>query len=143
MYSYTPVYAILGGAMIGAALVLVFWFNGRIAGISGLIGGVLNRKEDQKSWRLLFLAGLVLAGFIYHALNPGKFTGVPVLPTPILIIGGFLVGFGTRMGNGCTSGHGVFGIARLSKRSVVATLLFMGSAVITVYLNKHVLGVIL
>ena len=143
MYSYTPVYAILGGAMIGTALVLMFWFTGRIAGISGLIGGVLSRNEDEKSWRLLFLAGLISAGFIYHTFNPYKFTGIPVLPIPVLIIGGFLVGFGTRMGNGCTSGHGVFGIARLSKRSIVATLLFMGSAVLTVYLNKHVLGEIL
>lgn len=140
MYSYIPGYAILGGAMIGFALVLMFWFNGRIAGISGLIGSILNRNEEQKSWRLLFLAGMVLSGYLYHSMNPGTYSGVPILPTPVLIIGGFLVGLGTRMGNGCTSGHGVFGIARQSKRSIVATLLFMGSAIVTVYLNKHVLG---
>ncbi len=143
MYIYAPVYAILGGAMIGIALVLVFWFTGRIAGISGLIGRVLSRNEDEKIWRLFFLAGMVLSGFIYHALNPDKYSGIPILPTAVLITGGFLVGFGTRMGNGCTSGHGIFGIARLSKRSIIATLVFMSSAIATVYLNNHVLGTVL
>ncbi len=140
MDHFTPVSAIIGGGLIGTAMVLLFWFCGRIAGISGLIGGVISHNSVDKSWRILFLAGLILSGFIYHLYDPSIYSGMPVSSTPILIFGGFLVGFGTRMGNGCTSGHGLFGIARLSKRSIVATLLFMSSAMITVYLVQHVFG---
>lgn len=141
MENFTPVSALVGGALIGTAMVLLFWFNGKIAGISGLIGGVINGHADDKSWRILFLAGLVLSGLIYHFYIPDIYSGMPVHSTPILMLGGFLVGFGTRMGNGCTSGHGLFGIARLSKRSIVATLLFMSSAIVTVYLLRHILSV--
>ncbi|MEE9425515.1 MAG: YeeE/YedE family protein [Methylococcales bacterium] len=140
MDHFTPFSALIGGGLIGIAMILLFWFNGRIAGISGLIGGLFSRNTDDKSWRILFLAGLVLSGFIYHLYDPGIYSGMPVTSTPVLILGGFLVGFGTRMGNGCTSGHGLFGIARFSKRSIVATLLFISSAMVTVYLVQHMFG---
>ncbi len=143
MESFTPVTALIGGILIGVSMVLLFWFNGKIAGISGLVGGVLSRKTEDKSWRILFLAGLILSGFLYQIVEPDVYPGMPVRSSIILIVGGFLVGFGTRMGNGCTSGHGLFGLARLSPRSFVATFVFMTFAILTVYLVRHVYGGVL
>lgn len=138
MENFTPVSALIGGALIGLSMILLFWCSGRIAGISGLVGGVISKQTSDKSWRILFLSGLVLSGFLYYLYNPGIFPGMPVRSALLLMSGGFLVGFGTRMGNGCTSGHGIFGIARLSPRSIVATLLFIASAMFTVFLVRHV-----
>ena len=126
--------------MIGLAALLLAFFNGRVAGISGIIGGGLRAPRDDVGWRLAFLAGLVLAPLIYR-LAVGAIAPVTVTSSSaLLVLGGLLVGFGTRLGNGCTSGHGVCGIARLSPRSLAATATFMLSAAATVFVLRHVIG---
>ncbi len=131
--------ALLGGVLIGLAAVLLLWLDGRIAGISGIANGVLQRSAaGDWAWRAAFLAGLMGAGGVAMRLL-GQTTPSPAgLPT--LIVAGLLVGFGTRLGNGCTSGHGVCGLALLSRRSFAAVLTFLLTAVITVYLVRHVLA---
>lgn len=140
MENFTPVSALLGGVLIGSAATLMLWINGRITGISGILGGALFGVRGDVLWRILFIAGLLSGAVVYTMIN-----GAPIhlepQATPILsIIAGFLVGFGTRLGSGCTSGHGICGISRLSKRSFVATTVFMLSGFITVYLTRHLLG---
>lgn len=131
--------ATLGGLLIGTAAALLLAFNGRIAGISGILGRLVERDEAERSWRLTFLAGLVLGGVVLLIADPtliNQTTGA----TPLTLgAAGLLVGIGTQMGNGCTSGHGVCGLARLSKRSLVATLTFMGVAGATVFVTHHLL----
>jgi uncharacterized protein len=123
-----------GGLLIGAAAGLLFWLNGRIMGVSGIVSRLLDKETKDSWWRLAFIIGLVLGGFIYQSLF---FVVVKVsTSTPLLILAGLLVGFGTVWGNGCTSGHGICGIARLSKRSIVATLVFMTAGVMTVFLKR-------
>ncbi len=137
--NFTPVSALLGGLLIGLAATLLLWLNGRVAGISGIAGGLLNSAPGEVAWRVLFLVGLVLGAAAYGVFRP---LAVQIeAPLPILVAGGLLVGFGTQLGKGCTSGHGVCGIARLSPRSMVATLVFMICAVLTVYVMRHVIGV--
>lgn len=141
--NFTPGPALLGGALIGLAAAFLLLAKGRVAGISGIAGGIIypESKEDI-SWRLVFLIGLVLGGFIYQASGFGA--GVEhieaIVSTPMLIVGGLLVGIGTQVGTGCTSGHGICGLARRSPRSLVATLCFMGSAIVTVYITRHLMG---
>ncbi|HEX2134901.1 MAG TPA: YeeE/YedE family protein [Microvirga sp.] len=139
METFTPVSALLGGILIGLASTLLLWLNGRIAGISGIAGGLLSPAPGEVAWRALFLIGLVLGAGAYGVLRP--VTVAIDAPLPLLIAGGLLVGFGTQLGKGCTSGHGVCGIARLSPRSMIATLVFMISAGVTVYVVRHVVGV--
>jgi len=123
--------AVLGGALIGSAAGVLMLFNGRIAGISGLIDGVLDRERPHRGEDLLFLAGLPLGAILFQGV--GGEIRIDLTASPLwLLIGGLLVGFGTRLGHGCTSGHGVCGLARLSRRSLVATLLFMAAAIATV-----------
>jgi uncharacterized membrane protein YedE/YeeE len=129
---FTPWVSLIGGLLIGAAAVGLALFNGRIAGISGIVGGLLKPVSGDWAWRLAFVAGL-LASTLLIAKPQIRIEA----DTPTLIIAGLLVGFGTRLGSGCTSGHGVCGLSRLSLRSLVATLLFMSSAVVTVYLVRH------
>jgi uncharacterized membrane protein YedE/YeeE len=137
---FTPFAALAGGAMIGLAALLLALFNGRVAGISGIIGGGLRAPPDDLGWRLALLAGLVLAPLIYRT-TVGVIEPVTVTSSSaVLVLGGLLVGFGTRLGNGCTSGHGVCGIARLSPRSLAATATFMLSAAATVFVLRHVIG---
>jgi uncharacterized membrane protein YedE/YeeE len=137
---FTPLQAILGGSLIGAAAVLLMWSMGRIAGISGIVAGALNERGEERTWRLSFLLGLFL-GAILAAYFSGALVGVQsVASTPVLIVAGLLVGVGTRMGGGCTSGHGVCGISRFSLRSVVATLVFMSSGAVTVFIIRHLMG---
>jgi len=140
MENFTPVSALLGGALIGIAATLMLWINGRITGISGILGGVLFPVRTDTLWRILFLAGLLCGALLYMVATGGPI-GFQAQATPLVsILAGFLVGFGTRLGSGCTSGHGICGIARISKRSFAATLVFMLTAIITVFLTRHVLG---
>ena len=137
---FTPWQAIIGGSLIGAAAVILMWSMGRIAGISGIVAGALNERGEERTWRLSFLLGLFL-GAILAAYFSGALADVQsVASTPVLIVAGLLVGFGTRMGGGCTSGHGVCGISRFSLRSVVATAVFMASGGVTVFVVRHLLG---
>ena len=136
--NFTPASALVGGALIGIAATLLLVLNGRIAGVSGVLGRLFDPLPGDVAWRVMFLLGLMLGAGAY-----GLFQPVTIQVTNsilILVIAGLLVGYGTQLGNGCTSGHGVCGIARLSPRSVAATLVFMISAVITVYLARHAIG---
>jgi uncharacterized protein len=141
MENFTPISALIGGALIGLSATLLLLFNGRVAGISGIFNGLINPTQKDKTWRGLFLAGLILGAGAYIWTQPGV-TPVPLaLPTGLLLLAGFLVGFGTRMGSGCTSGHGVCGLGRFSLRSLAATLTFMATGVISVYVVRHLLGI--
>lgn len=130
--AFTPVSAALGGLMIGIAVAVLLLFNGRIAGISGIFANMFTK---QSGWRIAFIAGLAGAPWIYR-LFAGQPDVVIAADYPLLIAAGLLVGFGTRLGNGCTSGHGICGMARLSKRSFAAVAVFMVSAFLTVWLMK-------
>jgi uncharacterized protein len=140
MANFTPLSAAIGGALIGLAGVLLMLFAGRVAGISGITAGILGIGAIDRGWRVAFLVGLVLAPV--GAMLAGYSVPVPAMPASWLLIvaAGVLVGFGARLGGGCTSGHGICGIARLSKRSIAATVIFMGTAVVTVALMRHVIG---
>ncbi|PRQ07823.1 YeeE/YedE family protein [Enhygromyxa salina] len=135
---FTPIAALVGGALIGLAAAVMLVLNGRITGISGIIGGLLER--DDRAWRGMFVIGMLLGGVALQALVPATIPGAATDSLPLLAVAGLLVGFGTRMGGGCTSGHGVCGISRLSTRSIVATGTFMVTAMVTVGLARHVLG---
>ena len=138
MTSFTPISALAGGLLIGAAAVVLFAANGRIAGISGIVDGALHER-DGRAWRVAFLAGLLIgAGFAAFLGVASAASGSARAGT--LIVAGLLVGIGTSIGSGCTSGHGVCGIARLSPRSIIATLAFMAAGMLTVYGARHVLG---
>jgi len=140
MANFTPVSAAIGGALIGLAAALLMLLTGRIAGISGILGGCLGTAGGDKGWRLAFLGGLVLAPLTGAVAGYGLTT--PQMPASftVIIAAGLLVGFGTRLGSGCTSGHGVCGIARLSPRSITATAVFMATAILVVALTRHLLG---
>ena len=127
--------AIFGGALIGLAAALLLWANGRVVGVSGLLGGVLAPARGDVSWRAVALLGLVLAGIAGALVAPEHISSSP-RPLGLLALAGLLVGIGTRLGNGCTSGHGVCGISRLSARSIVATAIFMSSGMLTVFVLR-------
>jgi len=132
--------ALAGGVLIGLAATLLLWLNGRVAGVSGLVNGVLFPQRGDVAWRVAFLGGLVVAAGAYMALVPGASLPRTDFSRAGLVAAGVLVGFGTRMGNGCTSGHGVCGIGRLSMRSIVAVLVFMATAIVTTYVVRHAWG---
>ncbi|HVI02923.1 MAG TPA: YeeE/YedE family protein [Enhygromyxa sp.] len=136
---FTPLASTLGGMIIGLAAAVMLAFNGRIAGISGILGGFLEAGEGW-SWRGLFLLGMVLGGLGLLAFAPSVMPGAAIDSLPLLIGAGLLVGFGTRLGGGCTSGHGICGISRLSVRSLIATILFMAAAMITTFVMRHLIG---
>jgi uncharacterized membrane protein YedE/YeeE len=140
MANFTPLSAAIGGVLIGLSAVLLMLLTGRIAGISGIFSGLLDLRGEDKGWRIAFIAGLILAPIIAGSIGYGM--AQPKLPANWVIItaAGLLVGFGTRLGGGCTSGHGICGIGRLSMRSIAATVVFMVTAVITVAITRHVLG---
>jgi uncharacterized protein len=141
MHNFTPLTAVIGGVLIGISAGLLLWLNGRIAGVSGIARGVMWAQSwSERRWRLLFLFGLVMGGFLYIALFPQAITPRQAYPVPLLVIAGLLVGFGTAMSGGCTSGHGVCGLAQVSLRSLVATLIFLIAAIVTVYFVRHVFG---
>jgi len=138
--NFTPVTALLGGLLIGVAATLSLWANGRIAGISGIVSAAITTDQGDRAWRVLFLLGM-LCGALVFALVRGEAAELDLQVGPILTVAaGLLVGFGTRLGSGCTSGHGICGLARFSRRSFTATLVFMVTAMITVYLTRHLLG---
>ena len=131
MTEFTPVSALVGGALIGLAATLLLKLNGRIAGISGILNGALSLRPGDRTWRLLFVIGLVLGGFIYQIVVDRPLMTREGFPVLQLAVAGVLVGFGTRLGSGCTSGHGVCGIARLSPRSLLATVSFLATGMLT------------
>ena len=138
MENFTPVSGLVGGVLIGLAVALMLLLNGRLAGISGIVSGMLSSKAGNMVWRLAFVAGLMLGALAYVLASGGPLTVNVLASPPAILIGGLLVGFGTRMGSGCTSGHGLCGLALLSRRSVVATAVFFGVAMVTVFLTRHV-----
>ena len=136
---FTPGMSLLGGVLIGISSALFILANGRIAGISGILGGLLSRKPGDMVWRIAFLLGLVAAPAAIFALT-GPITATIEANTEVRVIAGLLVGIGTRYGAGCTSGHGVCGLSRLSPRSLVATLAFMGAGMAIVFVMRHLLA---
>ena len=135
---FSPAAGVSGGMLVGLASALLLWANGRIAGISGIFGGLLSPARGEFAWRALFVSGLIVGGLVMpvligHPVPFGMHAG-----TFTLLIAGFLVGFGTRMGGGCTSGHGVCGLARAAKRSIVATAVFMVFAALTVLAVRYI-----
>jgi len=136
---FTPLASLAGGLLIGVAAAVLVLGNGRIAGISGIVGGLMNAVRGERAWRIAFLAGLLAAPWLWRLAAP--------LPTPVidaspitLIVAGLLVGLGTRYASGCTSGHGVCGLSRGSLRSLAATLSFMAAGFVTVFIVRHVIG---
>jgi uncharacterized protein len=137
--AFTPWPAAIGGIVIGVAAALLVLVNGRVAGISGIVGGLLHPRAGDVAWRLAFVTGLLLAS------SAAETVALPAPATidasyPIMIIAGFVVGIGTRYAGGCTSGHGVCGLSRLSPRSLIATFSFMAAGLVTVYVVRHVIG---
>lgn len=140
MENFTPLSASIGGALIGLSAVLLMALNGRIAGISGVLSGATFGEAGDRGWRIMFVIGLIAAPLIY-LLFSGKRPDFQMTSNwPLIVAGGLLVGFGTRLGSGCTSGHGVCGLSRLSIRSLVSVALFMGAGVATVAVMRHVFG---
>jgi len=147
MENFTPVSATIGGLLIGLSATILLLLQGKIAGVSGIIGGLLPPKSNDSAWRLLFVIGLIIGSGIYPLLG-GDISGTNINPyalgegplVTLLILGGLLVGFGTQIGSGCTSGHGVCGLGRLSTRSLAATLTFMVIAAATVFVIRSVAG---
>ena len=136
---FSPWTAALGGLLIGMAAAALILFNGRVAGISGIVGGLLRPQRNDIDWRLAFVAGLIAAPLLYRMWAP--LPPIQIDATPfVLAIAGVLVGFGTRLGSGCTSGHGVCGLSRLSPRSMVATAIFMAAGFLTAYIMRHLIG---
>jgi uncharacterized membrane protein YedE/YeeE len=138
-YAFTPWTSLAGGALIGLAAALLLLFNGRIAGVSGIVGGLLRPVKSDALWRAAFVLGMVAAPLTWQIG-----AALPAISIdsdyPLLILAGVIVGISTRYGSGCTSGHGVCGISRLSPRSIIATLAFMSSGFVTVFLIRHVIG---
>lgn len=136
---FTPLAALAGGVMIGAASVLLLAANGRIAGISGIVGALFSMSATDRGWRLAFILGLLAAPVAWMLMTGGPPAVQITTSLPLLIAGGLLVGVGTQIGSGCTSGHGVCGLGRMSGRSLVAVLVFMAAAAATVFITRHVL----
>ena len=134
------VIALIGGGLIGVSAVLLMALTGRIAGISGIVGGLLPPKPaDDRTWRIAFILGLLLAPTLLAIFTGDNRIGVPTVGPMVLVAAGLLVGIGTALGNGCTSGHGICGISRLSMRSLAATATFVATAMLTVFIVRHVL----
>lgn len=136
---FTPVTGLLGGLMIGLAAIVLLLGSGRIAGISGVLAGAIGQvPAGDRQWRWFFVGGLVIGGALFLMVSNFEWGTAPATPSWPVLIGAVLVGFGTRIGNGCTSGHGICGLSRFSIRSLVATLTFMAFGFITVFLVRHV-----
>ncbi len=139
--NFTPWASLSGGLLLGVASALFILLNGRILGISGIVGGLLPPKRGDAGWRIAFLMGMAAAPFVYLLLAPAGFAQPPRIDAgyTLIVVAGLLVGLGTRYGSGCTSGHGVCGLSRLSPRSLVATLTFMGAGFFVVFIARHFL----
>lgn len=137
---FSPLPALLGGAILGAAASLILFATGRVAGISGILGGLLDPRPGDVAWRGAFVAGLVVAGLGALFVAPQAFASDLVRPPVALTLAGLLVGFGTRLGNGCTSGHGVCGLSRLSQRSLVSVVTFMLTGGIAAAIGSRIFG---
>jgi uncharacterized membrane protein YedE/YeeE len=131
---------VLGGALLGLSAALLLLVNGRIAGVSGIVAGLLRPGPGETLWRALFVAGLLAGGLVAARVHPVAFASTVQRPALALAAAGVLVGFGTRLGNGCTSGHGICGVSRPSVRSIAATVTFMASGALTVFVVRHLLG---
>lgn len=135
---FTPWSALVGGMVIGMAVAVLVLFNGRIAGVSGILGGLFKARKDDMGWRIAFVSGLIVAPLVWQL-----FLSLPAIRIDgsyaMMAMAGLIVGLGTRYGSGCTSGHGVCGLSRLSPRSIAATLAFMGTGFVTVYAIRHIL----
>ncbi len=129
-----------GGLLIGLSATLLLWSIGRIAGISGVVNGIGSAARGDRAWRVAFLAGMMIAGAVVLQFASTPPPRIQTGATPLLLVAGFLVGFGTRMGNGCTSGHGVCGLGRLSSRSLAAVLAFTAAGMATVFVMRHLAG---
>lgn len=140
MEHFTPLASLLGGALIGLAASLLLLADGRVAGISGIVGGLLAPTGGDTAWRALFVAGLLLGGLGLRLVDPALVRMDLDRSTLALVVAGLLVGFGTRLGNGCTSGHGVCGVSRGSARSIVATMTFMATGILTAWVVAHGFG---
>jgi uncharacterized membrane protein YedE/YeeE len=138
---FTPWASLSGGVLLGLASALFILLNGRILGISGILGGLIPPKRSDALWRLAFLAGIFTSPWVFKALAPSSILTAPRIDAGflLLVIAGLLVGLGTRYGSGCTSGHGVCGLARLSPRSLIATLTFMAAGFAVVFIARHLL----
>ncbi|RMF20930.1 MAG: YeeE/YedE family protein [Deltaproteobacteria bacterium] len=140
MENFTPWASLFGGAMIGLSASILLLTTGRIAGISGIVGGLLSPLPGDRAWRAWFLLGMVAGGLLVATFDPQAMAMTLVRSPGALIAGGLLVGFGTQLGGGCTSGHGVCGISRLSPRSLVATIVFMAFGMASTWVVNHLLG---
>lgn len=140
MSTFTPLPSLVGGVVIGLAASILLLFNGRVAGISGIVGGLVDPRPRDVGWRASFVAGLVAGGVVLRVVHPASTALVLDRPPVVITLAGVLVGMGTRLGSGCTSGHGVCGISRGSARSMVATVVFMAAGAITVFVVRHLLG---
>lgn len=140
MENFTPIASTLGGALIGVSASLLLLFNGRIAGISGIYSGLLSPKAGEVAWRAAFVGGLVVGGVALFLAAPTLFAVEYDRTLPMVAIAGLLVGFGVRLGSGCTSGHGVCGISRLSPRSLIATVTFIFTGAVTVFAVRALMG---
>jgi uncharacterized membrane protein YedE/YeeE len=136
---FTPIASTVGGVIMGLAAVLMLVGNGRIAGVSGILGGLVDGNEGR-GWRGSFIVGMLVGAAGLLLVWPQSLPGSAVESLPMLAVAGLLVGFGTRMGNGCTTGHGICGLSRFSTRSLLATLTFMGTGIATVSIIRHVFG---
>ena len=140
MENFTPFMSLAGGMLIGLSATILLLFNGRIAGISGILWGAIVEREHRAVWRWAFLGGLIVGGAVMLALTPSLFVVDYDRTLPMLLAAGAIVGFGVRLGSGCTSGHGVCGLSRFSPRSLAATLTFIATGAITVLIVRVVMG---
>jgi uncharacterized membrane protein YedE/YeeE len=139
MHNFTPYSALFGGILIGLSASAMLLLDGKVAGISGILAGVLKPVRGDTPWRISFLAGLLTGGLLLKIWLPEAFDFGIVRPLPLLAIAGLLVGFGTRLGNGCTSGHGICGVSRLAPRSLAATATFIVTGALVVYVTDHLM----
>lgn len=134
MENFTPLSSLAGGILIGLSAAALLFFNGKILGVSGIFGGLLHAKHGDTLWRVVFLAGLLSGGFLLGYIAPQSIVADINMPIGMIIIAGVLVGVGARLGNGCTSGHGICGVGRVAPRSLVATTVFLSSGILTAVL---------